>query len=1371
MACGANAAFNGRLYQIWGRNHNNFITFTYTWSGTGATAVPTQIVATTEANVVATLNFASVGGHQLLTSLVRPDGTTIQYNYDSYGNLSTVVKPAPSASGTVTEGYGFEAYLGTYILAWAASPRWMTTTGTCTNLPTDCGGYLWFNYTAGTALTNTTLSSILHYGYVDLTVPDGTGAVPMQTPAPTISNPTVAAFLTEYYTLGLVGTAATPTFQDTDGHYTNWVTDGSGRPLQTQECTNSSGSPTPGLSCTGSLLVTNEGWDANNNLTASVDARGNETDYSYDGIGNANQVGFPQTTTSAGTLRPTKLFDYDAFNNVVAYCDEVQTNSARGNWVAASTADNLCTSKAGGAGVAFTHLTYSNPAYEPNGELSSMVTPLGYTRHFAYNTAPQGGTDYGLPTDAYGDSITQADGTVRQPYEGYAYDATGDAVCFEANEHDATTFTVISYDSMGRELAVGDPDDASLTTASCSKNPGLPGSTIVSRKTFFPDGSVATEQSPSEAAKSVSTAYTYDPDGNEVAETHHFADVATTTNKVYDGVDRLVEVEQPTDASDPQYQWFTRYIYDLSQNATLSTATLNGTPLAGHGNLVKTVEYLWTPALNTNYSGGALSSAWTDVRGSTFDALDRSVSSYEAAFGTAAKVTNTYDSAGNAGLLYQSASAASQVLSHAYDSLGREVTTTPGSGDTLTPSKSVVYTPAGKIASITASDVGTQSWTYDANEREHTMQEPSGGGVDSPASLTYSYYGDDTSQSIAITSATFSFPVSLAYSYRADGKLQTQAETDGAGTHTFAWTYTGGGRVTGRTDPVTGMANGPDYYGMSFSFVPQTTTYDARGQVAGMTLPRTLTYSSVTHDSEGETTSFNAYNLPTRTGIVNSEALSYTDRGELLQQSVTAAPGPNPNYTTFYGTTGGPYAFGSSLAGNEYDFRSGQNTLQILSPNGLPTGSHLQTTHGYDGAGRMTSGVATASWANCPNPPPGTGSMTRAYDGYNRYRSETSSNFFTNPGTCATGPSYGNGISSMNYWPSGHPAQVVSSAGGIVQQNQTVHWDGDRPLFISFAGLPASAHIYLGTEGAIQLNGTTLTALDVFDRDWSGNMVTSHWVQNGIVGYSAWQQFSVKSPTPGGKGQISGTCYYPVLGSGSPPPGFTVCNQSTPAINYPYETNNESTYPIPRRDDGLELGEISIQGVRTMDVSTTQWTTPDAYAGDVHDPMSQRPFMWNRNNLYDYEDPTGYDSLPSDPSGLNPKVWKPSNNPNPNRPSGSGRWFWNARDRTWLRFDDAKKGGGGGGGGTPGWHFFKTSDTGQGDTTPQGLPAPGKEIKVPPSGRHGFNPGDSPKGFSNSENFDNISRDILNRLAPPGGSPFIFCCPLPFPITVPIPIP
>jgi hypothetical protein len=47
--------------------------------------------------------------------------------------------------------------------------------------------------------------------------------------------------------------------------------------------------------------------------------------------------------------------------------------------------------------------------------------------------------------------------------------------------------------------------------------------------------------------------------------------------------------------------------------------------------------------------------------------------------------------------------------------------------------------------------------------------------------------------------------------------------------------------------------------------------------------------------------------------------------------------------------------------------------------------------------------------------------------------------------------------------------------------------------------------------------------------------------------------------------------------------------------------------------------------VRSYDSNTEQWTTPDAYKGDVHDPMSQRSYMWNDNNPVAYSDPSGYD--------------------------------------------------------------------------------------------------------------------------------------------------
>jgi len=67
--------------------------------------------------------------------------------------------------------------------------------------------------------------------------------------------------------------------------------------------------------------------------------------------------------------------------------------------------------------------------------------------------------------------------------------------------------------------------------------------------------------------------------------------------------------------------------------------------------------------------------------------------------------------------------------------------------------------------------------------------------------------------------------------------------------------------------------------------------------------------------------------------------------------------------------------------------------------------------------------------------------------------------------------------------------------------------------------------------------------------------------------------------------------------------------------------------PIPvaqSRTDGYTISMSTFQGVRVYDPSSSQWTTPDAYAGDVHDPMSQQKYVWNGNDPLVYSDPSGY---------------------------------------------------------------------------------------------------------------------------------------------------
>jgi len=52
---------------------------------------------------------------------------------------------------------------------------------------------------------------------------------------------------------------------------------------------------------------------------------------------------------------------------------------------------------------------------------------------------------------------------------------------------------------------------------------------------------------------------------------------------------------------------------------------------------------------------------------------------------------------------------------------------------------------------------------------------------------------------------------------------------------------------------------------------------------------------------------------------------------------------------------------------------------------------------------------------------------------------------------------------------------------------------------------------------------------------------------------------------------------------------------------------------------------VNIQGVRAVEPTLGHWTSPDAYSGSIHDPASQKPYMYERNNSYVYSDPSGYD--------------------------------------------------------------------------------------------------------------------------------------------------
>ena len=1158
--------YGGRLYTIFGRNQNTALSFIYTWDNgnAGPTGKIANITARTESGMQATLVLADFNGHRLAQSLSRPDGIAIYYQYDGNGNLTAVGEPPNSTStASVWHSFGYgNASNGAPYLVWAGSPRWAASGSTD-------GSYLYFGVQpVGTGLA---LGSIGHVGWINPTIGDGTTSGYVQPSGPT----GVVQFLFESYTSGTLGTASTPTYRDSDGHYTNWVTDALGRPTQTQECT-----ATQNQQCTGTLLVSGESWDASDDLVAEVDARGYETDYAYDANGNTVAVGAPTTTvqTPNGTvsMRPTKLFDYDGFNNMVAYCDERETHQANADWQGPSSSDSLCSLHAGQAG--HDRFGYAYPSYEPFGERTSATTSLGYQRTFAYAAGPQQGADYGLPTAASGQTITQADSSQAAENETFGYDANGNATTYGTG---SGTWQ-LTYDSLGRLTVATDPDGVS------------------SYRSYWPDGSLSKTETAAQHASQLGVQLTRDLDGNVTQEMHHYTCTsaqnctAGTTQKWYDGADRLVEVAMPQDPSDRYpFPWLTRYIYDLTQGGTVSVF---GRAVRAYGGLAKTQQWLanptpvWTEpgwsSMNAPPPPALGAPAWTAVSGSAFDALDRTVSEYRETLTR----SNTYDTPSNTpgspsnalGLLAQTCNGASECASLQYDeraNVAQETFSTSSS-----PAQQFVYDENSRTVAASSAG-GSVTMAYDGDGRE-TRRSQTVALTGRSASIAYHYYADGKRSSLDISTPAVTASGALAYSYRSDGKLTTLAYGYTVPA-TWKFAYTGAGRLSQRSDTV--------------NATPTTITYDpaGTGRPTGMTYPAGSN-ASLQYDAEGELTG----------GMLSGRPYTnaYTLRGELLASTLTGT------VKTSYGLANGAMVpIAQSSAGTYWK----PYTYSIDAIRGVPIGNHAintcpqgstscgtdsggdvssDTQYTYDAAARQAGSIRTGPQSiETGNVPRGT--VAKHYDAEDHLLEQ---DFVDMPGFGAKFPqSWSLGYA---YGPEGHPlavgttSHVSTGATPTDFQYDSLFWDDDAMLFSQDAQGNID-DVKIGTLGDFQAHGTLASGqtgplLSVIDRDAKGQTIGCH-ASDGTVS------------APNG--------YAWVFGGDGP-----VCVTSTGTIG----RGGVLTMP---RTDGLLDGWNTIQGVRSYDTQAGVWNTPDAYHGDVHDPISQQPYVWNGNNPYDYSDPSGYD--------------------------------------------------------------------------------------------------------------------------------------------------
>jgi len=179
------AALEGRLVEIYGRNNNTHITFSYAFQNgdPSCSCNLTDIFAMEEDGRYATLAFSdfTVNGQpqRLLSTLTWPDGTVVAYSYDTNGNLSEVDEPPNNTSTTYCHGGMarclpelYVYYSGSSRIYYVVSPRYML--GMFYGIPDNTGSTASGSWTAFGFNADNTYWGGGSAGYMRPTPADGT---------------------------------------------------------------------------------------------------------------------------------------------------------------------------------------------------------------------------------------------------------------------------------------------------------------------------------------------------------------------------------------------------------------------------------------------------------------------------------------------------------------------------------------------------------------------------------------------------------------------------------------------------------------------------------------------------------------------------------------------------------------------------------------------------------------------------------------------------------------------------------------------------------------------------------------------------------------------------------------------------------------------------------------------------------------------------------------------------------------------------------------------------------------------------------------------------------------------------------------------
>jgi hypothetical protein len=393
--------------------------------------------------------------------------------------------------------------------------------------------------------------------------------------------------------------------------------------------------------------------------------------------------------------------------------------------------------------------------------------------------------------------------------------------------------------------------------------------------------------------------------------------------------------------------------------------------------------------------------------------------------------------------------------------------------------------------------------------------EPSGtNGYGGNGTISYTYYGDDTRASIAVTSSALAGGAkSLSYGYRVDG-LPALIQPSWTGSANFSFSYKPSGRLSSESDPYTGQtinlydANGgvPTVGPTSQPLVARQVTYDSYGRLASLILPEgyTYTFSTSGYDGEDEPTSYQLSNglctningTGDQTCTAATKNVTYSARGEILATTDTS------NQQSADGFLCTPSSGGCAQS---FDARNGM----VYSANGL--------SYSYDAFGRNIGVTMNGK------------TITRGYDGDSHLTSQQ--NLTGSSIACLGGVTLGcdpntNAVdagsgATYTWGTNGHPVEYVGNLTGGSASTYWEHWDpaSDNVLFESGSSIAADLAVgKLGVSNAT--NGITIE-----DRDPFGQYAAAHTGNQ----FTAWTQAPPASQTQWG--DLSKTYFHGGIGS------------------------------------------------------------------------------------------------------------------------------------------------------------------------------------------------------------------------------------------------